>query len=318
MDLRQLRYFLQISETGSFSKAAEILNVAQPSLSQHVLNLEQELGVPLLTRHPRGVFPTDFGQLLCDHARIILRDVERSQQAVRNAIHQPAGEISLGLPTSACGGLAVQLITEALRLHPQISIHLVEAMTGSLEEWVQSGRLDVALLYDRKSFEDIESSDFMTEELHLIVPRGHALASERAVLFNDAISHPLVLPAAPHVIRGLIERHALRADAALNVAVNCDSLAAIVQLVRSGYGTIYPSFPMAEEIARGDLVAVPIVNPTPKWQISIVLSKRTSNRRAAVVIAQLVNDVARRLVEVGKWDAQLRRLTRDRQIFPSS
>lgn len=307
MDLRQLRYFLQIAEAGSFSKAAELLNVAQPSLSQHVINLEEELSVPLLLRHPRGVTPTDFGQLLCEHARSILRDVERSKQAVREAAENPGGEVIVGLPTSACRGISVPLISEVAKRYPHISIHIVEAMTGSLEEWVQTGRLDVALLYDRKAFEDIESNDVMTEELRLILRSDHPLAAERAILFKDAAQLPLILPAAPHVIRGIVERHARRADTELNVAVNCDSLPAIVQLVRSGYATLYPSFAMAEEIGRGELASLPLVNPTPKWRLSIVLSKKTSNPRASTVIARLINDVAIRLVERGQWDAQLRR-----------
>lgn len=317
MDLRQIRYFLQIAEAGSFSRAAELLNVAQPSLSQHIINLEEELGVPLLIRHPRGVSPTDFGHLLCEHARMILRDVERSRRAMRDARENPSGEIIVGLPTSACRGLSVPLITAVASHYPHVSLHIVEAMTGSLEEWVQAGRVDVALLYDRRSFENIESSDVMTEELRLILPAQHVCAGQRAISFRQAAELSLVLPAAPNVIRGLVERHAMRSDVTLNVAMNCDSLAAIIELVRAGYATLYPSFAMTHEIERGELVALPVVDPTPTWELSVVLSKKTSNFRAASSVAQLVNVVAHQLVEQGKWDAQLRRRS-PALAFPSS
>jgi len=98
MDLRQLRYFLRIVEVGSFTRAAEALRVAQPSLSQHIQGLEEELGVELLTRHARGVTPTDLGHVLLGHARIILREVERAKEAVRFSSVNPAGEVMVGLP----------------------------------------------------------------------------------------------------------------------------------------------------------------------------------------------------------------------------
>ncbi|MCB5204612.1 LysR family transcriptional regulator [Neorhizobium sp. T786] len=312
MDLRQLRYFLQIAEAGSFSRAAELLHVAQPSLSQHIINLEEELGVPLLIRHPRGVTPTDFGHLLSEHARTILRDVERSRHSMLNAGENPSGEVTVGLPTSACRGLSVPLIAAAARQYPSISIHIVEAMTGSLEEWVQAGRIDVALLYDRRAFENLEMNDVMTEELRLIVQAAHPLAAARAVTFREASTLPLVLPATPNVIRSLVDRHAIRSDLELNIALNCDSLAAITELVHAGHATLYPSFPMSREIERGEFVAIPVVDPTPKWDLSVVLSKKTSNVRAASAAAQLVGEVARNLVRCGKWDAQLRRTARER------
>ncbi len=150
-------------------------------------------------------------------------------------------------------------------------------MTGSLDEWVQTGRLDVALLYDHKAFEDIVASEVMIEELMLIVAAGHPLAGARAVKFADLAGLSIVLPARPHVIRGVVEQTGARASLPVDVAVNCDSLAGIVQLVRHGHATLFPSFAMSEEIARGEFVAVPVIHPTPSWRLSIVLSKKSSN-----------------------------------------
>lgn len=315
MDLRQLRYFLQIADSGSLSRAAEVLHVAQPSLSQHVRSLEDELGVELLKRHPRGVTATEYGRILGDHARAILREVDRSREALAEAAESPGGEVVVGLPTSACRGLAAPLIREAARLYPRMSIHLVEAMTGSLDEWVQTGRIDVALLYDRRAFEDILANDVMVEELRLIVAPGHVAASQRAVVFRDAAALPLVLPARPHVIREVVETFAARAEASLSIANNCDSLQAIIALVADGRATFYPSFALKEEIARGELVAIPIIDPTPKWRLSIVLSRKAANARAVTAVANLMGAVARSLVSDGMWDAQLRRASAPRTMF---
>ncbi|BDA84886.1 LysR family transcriptional regulator [Aureimonas sp. SA4125] len=309
MDLRQLRYFLQIADSGSLSRAAEVLHVAQPSLSQHVRSLEEELGVELLARHPRGVTATEYGRLLCDHVRVILRDVERAREAMHDAVGSPGGEVVLGLPTTVCRGMTVPLVNAVQRRFPRINLHLVEAMTGSLDEWMQTGKIDVALLYDRKAFENIVANDVMVEELKLILPAGHARAGLRAISFNEATALPLVLPARPHVLREVVETFAARAGTEPHIAMNCDSLQGIIALVGDGYASVYPSFALRDEIRRGELVAIPIVDPTPKWRVSIVLARRNANSRAAEAIAGLVDEVARSLVVDGSWDAQLRRLT---------
>jgi LysR family transcriptional regulator, nitrogen assimilation regulatory protein len=139
MDLRQLKYFVQITESGNLSRAAEVLRVAQPSLSQQMRNLEDELGVELLARHARGVTPTELGQLLYNHARRILAEVDRAKESVRSHSANPSGRISVGLPTSASRGLSLSLFLALAQRQPNITLHLVEAMTGYLDELVQAG-----------------------------------------------------------------------------------------------------------------------------------------------------------------------------------
>jgi LysR family nitrogen assimilation transcriptional regulator len=306
MDLRQLRYFLRIAEVGSFTRAAESLRIAQPSLSQHVQVLEDELGVELLTRHARGVTPTDIGLILCDHARTILLDVERAKEAIQSSSENPAGEVTVGLPTSACRGLAVPLISAVADRYPRISIHLVEAMSGSLDEWLQAGRLDVALLYERHALENIVATEIMTEDLFLIVPKDHRLNGRASIHFGELADVPIVLPSRPHIIRAVVEQAAAHARIAPNVVVDCDSLPGLVQLVRHGYATMFPVFGVAEEIKRGEMSAIAVLSPTPSWRVSVVVSKLTSNLRAAQTVGALIKDIAQELVRDGGWQAQVR------------
>jgi DNA-binding transcriptional LysR family regulator len=315
MDLRQLRYFLRIVEAGSFSKASEALHIAQPSLSHHVRQLEEELGVQLLTRHARGVVPTDFGFILCDHARVVLREVDLTKERIRDAAEVLGGEVRVGMSTATCRGLAVPLIQAVAAEYPRISVHLVEAMSGSLYEWVQAGRLDVALSYEGKSTDSLLATEVITEELRLILPSNHQMAGKRAVALSEVANLPVVLPDHPHIIRRVIERSFAIAELELRVLVNCDSLPAIVELVRQGYVTLLPSFGVSRNIERGELVAVPIVNPTPIWQLSIFLSQKSTNSRAAHAVAQIVHEVASRLVQRGVWQAQLKSLKASNKII---
>ena len=305
MDLRQLRYFLRIAEVGSFTRAAESLRIAQPSLSQHVQGLEDELGVELLTRHPRGVTPTYLGLILCEHARTILLEVDRAKEAIQSSSDNPAGEVTVGLPTSACRGLAVPLISAAADRYPRISIHLVEAMSGSLDEWLEAGRLDVALLYNRQAFENIAATEIMTEDLFLVVPKGHPLNGCASIHFGELADVPIVLPRRPHIIRAVVQQAAAVAGIVPNVAIDCDSFPGLVQLVRHGYATIFPAFGVAEAINRGEMSAIPVLSPTPSWRVSVVLSKLTSNLRAAQAVGTLIKDIAQDLVRDGGWRAQV-------------
>jgi LysR family transcriptional regulator, nitrogen assimilation regulatory protein len=306
VDLKQLRYFVQIVDCGSLSKAAEILRISQPSLSLQVKNLEDELGVELFSRHARGVTTTELGRLFCEHARSILKDVERAKDVIASQAASPTGKVSLGLPTSACRGVSAHLTRTVAERYPNVSLHIIEAMTGTLDEWVQTGRLDVALLYDHKAFEHVAWTEMMIEDLMLVVAADHPLADATQLSFAEAARLPLVLPGTLHVLRTVINQMAARANVVPNVVIDSDSLTAIAQLVRMGYVTVMPHFAMADEIARKEMAAIPLVDPTPSWRLSVVVSRRTINMRASEAVAEALATVIKSMVQSGAWKARLR------------
>jgi DNA-binding transcriptional LysR family regulator len=312
MDLRQLRYFVQIAESGSLSRASDVLRIAQPSLSLQVKHLEEELGVELLVRHARGVTPTDLGLEFIEHARNILRDVERAKESVRDHVTDPIGKVCIGLPTSACRGVSVPLLNAIAAQHPRVSLQIVEAMTGNLDEWIQLGRLDVALLYDHRACEHVAWTEMMVEDLRLIVKAGSPLAQEISICYRRLAEIPLAVPARPNVLRSILEHNAFRAGIELQT-FECNSLPAIGQLVRdSGYATVMNHFAFLEEIYRGELIAVPIVDPTPSWRLSVVVSQRTVNSRASEAVARVLANVIGDLVQKQLWMA---RLTESKSAF---
>lgn len=311
MDLRQLKYFVQIAESGNFSRAAEVLRIAQPSLSQQMKHLEEELGVDLLLRHARGVTTTELGQQFYDHARRILQEVDRAKEVIRSQSTNPSGRVSVGLPTSACRGLSFPLFQAIAEHQPNITLHLVEAMTSYLDDYIQAGRLDVALLYDHKAFEHVAWTEMMVEDLMLCVAPEHPLAREASIPFSDLSRLTVVLPGRPNVLRTVMEQYAARHNGTLN-AIDCDSLPAIVKLVcRSGHVAVMPHFAFTEEIAHGLVVAVPIVDPTPSWRLSVVVSQRTMNLRGSEAVAKVLADVIATMVQQNVWRARLKENARE-------
>jgi LysR family nitrogen assimilation transcriptional regulator len=306
MDLRQLKYFVQIAETGNFSRAAEVLRIAQPSLSQQIKSLEGELGVQLFVRHARGVTATEQGQQLYDHARRILQEIDDAKGILRSQTSDPTGRVSVGLPTSACRGLSLPLFRVMAERLPNITLHLVEAMTGYLDELIQAGRLDVALLYDHKAFEHVAWTEMITEDLMLFVSAKSPMAKRRSISFRKVFDFPVVLPGRPNVLRIVIEQLAARHDIVPNVK-DCDSLPAIAKLVCDAqFMAVMPHFAFVDEMARGEMVAIPIVDPIPSWTLSVVVSQRTMHSRASEAVARMMADLIGDMVKQGTWRAKLR------------
>ena len=301
MDIRQLRYFVHIANSGSLSRAADICRISQPSLSLQIKNLEEGLGIQLLLRHARGITLTEQGRLLYEHACHILKEMDRAHDALQSSATQLVGDVSVGIPTSACRGLARDLMVNAKRDLPGISIRIVEAMTAGLDEWIESGKLDVALLYNHKAFSNVAWTEMMVEDLLLVVPPESEYAGRECISFRELQRIPLILPGPPNVLRTVIEYHFARLDMEMNVDIDCDSLPAIAQLVRVGHNTIMPHFAMSHEFAAGHFKAINIVDPVPSWRLSVVLSKRTLNMRISEAVAELLATTIRGMMQSGEW-----------------
>ena len=151
MDLKQLEYFVRVAELGSFTKAAQALDVAQPALSRQVRLLEVELRQNLLLRNGRGANPTEAGTLLLAHARGILHQVERAREELGRVRGALAGRVAIGLPPSLSRVLAVPLMRAFRQQLPQVSASISEGLSVNMQEWLTNGRLDIAVLYNAQA-----------------------------------------------------------------------------------------------------------------------------------------------------------------------
>jgi len=304
MDLRQLRSLVYIADSGSLSRAAEILRTSQPSLSQQIKDLEAELGMELFHRHARGVFLTEVGHTLYAHARSILKDVAFAKETVVNQSRNPSGKVLVGFPTSACRGLSAALIEKVKANYPNISIHLIEAMTGTLDEWMQNARLDIAVLYDPRVFANISLHPVGIEDLVLVADSKNPILHRNSIGFSELESIPLVLPGKQHVLRNYIEHLSTRNGITPRVIIESDSFNAIVELVKAGYMTIMPHFAMLQEIKAGLFGTVAIMNPTPNWRVSVVVSQRPINMLSTEAVARVLIELMRNLIHDGTWRAR--------------
>ena len=172
MDTTILRSFLMIAESGSITEASSRLGIAQPSLSQQLLRLEDELEAKLFRRTAKGVRTTEAGRIFEEHARNILKDIDRARQDVKGSSDTFNGEVRVGLPSSVSHLLGVPLILAVKEAYPNVKFTLEEALSGRIREWIDVGNLDLAVLFNAQDYRHLSVKPLVTEELCLIGKPG--------------------------------------------------------------------------------------------------------------------------------------------------
>jgi LysR family nitrogen assimilation transcriptional regulator len=302
MDIRALRYFVAIAEAGSISKAAGYLRIAQPALSRHVHAIEEELGTSLLIRTPRGVTMTEGGEQLYSSALDILRQLDTLPDVIGTRGHVVTGRVVVGLPTSASAVLATPLLLAAMDRYPQVQIHLIESLSGFLREWVQTGRLDLAVLYDAQESPTLHVDPMLDEDLWLVGAPERLAELEAGVAFRDLSRFPLVMPGLPHSLRRLINDMALREGVRLTVAAEADSLHIVKNLAATGRTfSLLVRSAIWTELKAGMVSAVPIHSPTIRRSVSLARPLLRGRNRAAEEIARLCLSIAADLKRRDLW-----------------
>lgn len=305
MDLRQLRYFLAIAEQGSFTRAAAQLNVAQPALSLHVRNMEDRLGTRLLERSHAGTVPTEAGLLLMRRARSILGDLARTEDEIRTLDSDPMGQVRIGLPGTISSIVALPLMEKARRAYPRITLTIAEAMSGFVADWIDEGRIDLALLYDERQAERLVSEPLLEEELVVLWPGDAEVAAEIPLAALRDV--PLVLPSGAHGLRLLIDTAFQSLGFRPQVAVEIDSYTSIKQLVGAGFGaSILPAHAATAEIRRNALRISQIAEPGLWRGVHLVTPAGRPGTRAQEAIQDLLREVIDELLASGSWVAARR------------
>ena len=239
MDLKQLEYFVRVAELGSFTRASQALDVAQPALSRQVRLLEVELRQNLLVRNGRGVTLTDAGALLLRHGRGILHQVARAQEELAGGRDGLAGRVALGLPPSVARALAVPLTRAFRQRMPQARLSITEGLSLAMQEALGAGRLDIAVLYNARPAAGLEIEPLMEEDLVLVQARPPGLAEDPRLQLPlaELAGLPLVIPSQPNAIRMQVEAELAALGLRPQVALEIDGVPAILELVAEGLGS---------------------------------------------------------------------------------
>lgn len=292
MNLKQLEYFVQVAELGSFSRAAQVLDIAQPALSRQVRALEVELAETLLLRNGRGVLLTEPGRRLFEHGVAILQHVAQAREDMGASRDEPVGRIAVGLPPSLSRQLTLPLIDHFRVALPRARLAVVEGLSTHLGEWITSGRIDLGLLHNPQPSNALHISPVLQEPLCLVSPIGPGQPAGMAapLPFHDLGDYALVVPERQHVVGALLETQATLAGLRLNIAWEVSSVPAIVDLVCAGYGhaVLTPSAVQASGRAA-QLCARPLVEPSLS---SVICLARSATKRPGALLREVTRTLA--------------------------
>jgi DNA-binding transcriptional LysR family regulator len=257
--LRQLRTFKTVADLKSFSLAAQHLRLSQPSVSYQVKELEEALGLPLLDRLGKRVHLTEAGSILYSYTRRTLDVLDEAAVAFEELRGIKRGNLRVGASTT----VGIYLLPAALgafkKLHPGIVISLEIGTRVRVQEQVLSNELDLAVVGPALKDPDLAILPFVSDELVVVAPAGHALAARRGLALKDLESQPFVMREPASGSRWSLEMAARKAGAKLNVAMELGSNGAIKHAVESGLGlAVISRYACALELSSKRLVELDI------------------------------------------------------------
>jgi DNA-binding transcriptional LysR family regulator len=204
-ELRLIRYFVAVAETGNVTRAAQRLHIAQPSLSAAIKGLEQQLGVELLARYGRRVTVTAAGELLLRRGRELLKHADAVAAEVRGQDAAVSGRLRLGVSPTARFGVAPELLAACAAQAPAVMLYTTEDTTGALLRDVADGSLDLAITFCAPAHSGVELALLREEPAIVHLPSDHRLA-DRASLALPELAEETILVAASHDSSGFSAR----------------------------------------------------------------------------------------------------------------
>jgi len=309
MDIRQLKYFVAIAKAGSLSAAAQKLQTAQPSLSQHLVNMEQELDVRLVTRWSRVTTLTSEGEVLLRHAKRICAMLKSCLAEMGDLSSEVTGSVRFEMPPSVSMVLSVPL-AETVRIElPRVRLHASEAMSGFIKTWIDDETVEIGFLYDLNDVEHLDAAHALDEQLYFFsAPDCWPLKTMPAtpVPLRDIGNVDLVLLGEPHGLRRIIDLAAAQAGVALNIVSEIDAMTQIKELVarRSGYSIFSPAA-CHDFVPAGRLLITPIIDPVISRPVYLVRDPAFTQTRASAVIEKATRRVAADMVRRGTSEGKL-------------
>ncbi len=253
MDLRQLEIFAKVAELGSFSRAAEALFLTQPTVSEHIRTLEEELGVRLLDRLGRGAAVTRAGQLLLSHATRMLALQREAAQAIDNFKGRMSGELLVGASTIPGEYVLPPIIGRFKDKFPDISTTLLIGDSQTVVDWVADGRAEVGVVGARLSHRGVEYKELMPDDVVVVVPVSHPWHGRKQATLEELRAEPLLVRERGSGTRAAFERALAEASVDLGsfrIVGEMGSTQAIKQAVKAGVGLSVVSKRAVEEECR--------------------------------------------------------------------
>jgi LysR family transcriptional regulator, hydrogen peroxide-inducible genes activator len=290
MEMRQLRYFAAVVRTGSFSQAARECRVAQPSLSQQIIKLEEEVGERLFERTQRKALLTAAGSLLLPHAVSILEATRLGQQEIREMGGQVRGKILLGaLPTIAPYFLP-DIIYSFRKKYPAVELTLHEDTAQQLLRALEENELDLALISEAPRSPRIEIQQLFSEELFLCLPTLHPLVQRKQVNAADLQHEKFILMQDGHCLGDQARQFCHSSGFQPEISCRSVQISTVLAMMRTGLGISLIPEMASPPSAKDGVVCRSIDGLRPRREIALALSRERKPSLCVLELTKFVRD----------------------------
>lgn len=268
MDLRQLKYFVQIAEMGGFTRASEVLHVAQSALSRQMSHLEGELGVALFERTARGVRLTPAGELMVARSTTLLRQFQEIKSELLALAETPHGKVSFGIPAIMRETLAMPLVQRFNELYPDVEITFVTGLSQELREWLIAGKINLAV-YGLLEPETVLDTQILTHDDIVLVGRAPLPFPGGAEIALDDIGDLPLAVSTREQLRQLLRQTGSRAPINMGKIPEISDSALLLEMLLTGkYYSILPRGMVAKHVESGALDIRPIPGVRYEWVVA--------------------------------------------------
>lgn len=289
MEIHQLRYFCAVARHGTFTRASEVEHVAQPSLSQQILKLEDELGARLFDRLPRSARLTVFGRAFLPKAERILRDLDEAKTAMLEMTGEEKGEAVLGVIPTIASYLLPRALSGFARKCPGVTVKIIEDITPTLLERLHEGAADMALVALPVAASDLTQIELFCEGFHAVLPEHHPRAKQKEIRLADLKEEPFLLLKEGHCFRDSVISACKESRVKPNVVFESGQFATILAMVAAGMGvSAVPA--MAVQPARGCRF-IPITGKRSTRTVGIVRMRHHFETRAQKALLEHLKEL---------------------------
>lgn len=288
MEINQLVYLVAIVEEASFSRAADRLGVAQPSISQQIKKLEDEVGTPLLDRLPRKVVPTAAGERLLEHARRILAELADARRRLNDSSENVSGTLKVGAIPTIAPYLLPDVLKHFSSRFPEVHVDVVEDVTARLASLVEQGELDLAILSNLDGGPTLHVETIGKEPLHLLLPRSHRLVKKKNIPWSELTDERFLVLHEMHCLSGQVSHVCQRRKLRPNVVMRGAQLSTIAEMVSAGLGISVVPEMMARHDKNAARISLPFAGEEPTRDICLAWSLLRYRTQAARAMEQTI------------------------------
>ena len=236
MEIHQLTYFIAVAETGSFTRAAERCNIAQPSLSQQIMKLEQELGESLFDRLPRRAILTEAGRMLLPRATSILAELQEIRHGLNADTEDGRGVLSVGFIPTIAPFVLPQVTKRFSHEYPLATLSVYEDLTEALVQDITDGKLDVGITSLPIHNKAIRTQELLTEPLLVASSRGHELVNRTTIHVKELDEYPFIALSEVHCLGEQVQSFCYQKDLDLQIVCHTSQLSTVQNCVAQGLG----------------------------------------------------------------------------------